>query len=101
MTILNALIDFDHDQFKKHMPTFYTQTVNLLLQDVTPDIRLVVHSLLMRSGVVFGIINESEATSTPLHHQNPSLSYAQLQENIEKAVAAEDDGGGLGDSKEK
>ncbi|KAJ3087062.1 guanine nucleotide exchange protein for ADP-robosylation factor, partial [Quaeritorhiza haematococci] len=41
VTILNALVNFDDSQFQKHIPVFYGEVVNLLLQDVPQDIRLV------------------------------------------------------------
>ncbi|KAI8812764.1 hypothetical protein BJ742DRAFT_552239 [Cladochytrium replicatum] len=57
VTILNALVDFDEPSFRATMPKFYGEVVNLLLQDVTSDIRLVLHSLLMRTGVAIGLIS--------------------------------------------
>ncbi|KND00748.1 uncharacterized protein SPPG_03863 [Spizellomyces punctatus DAOM BR117] len=63
VTILNALVDFDEDQFRRQMPLFYGEVVNLLIQDVTPDVRLVLHSLLIRTGTTFGIMTEREALS--------------------------------------
>ncbi|KAJ3290032.1 guanine nucleotide exchange protein for ADP-robosylation factor [Borealophlyctis nickersoniae] len=58
VTILNALVDFDEDQFKRHISVFYGEVVNLLLQDLTPDVRLVLHSVLIRTGVVCGLLDE-------------------------------------------
>ncbi|KAI8610970.1 hypothetical protein BC830DRAFT_1069281 [Chytriomyces sp. MP71] len=55
IAILNAMIDFDDAQFKKHIPSFYNEVLNLLLQEVSTDIRLVMHSLLVRAGNEFNI----------------------------------------------
>ncbi|KAJ3012565.1 guanine nucleotide exchange protein for ADP-robosylation factor [Thoreauomyces humboldtii] len=63
VTILNALVQFDDDQFRTQMPHFYGEVVNLLIQDITPDVRLVLHPLLIRAGTTFGIITEREAVS--------------------------------------
>ncbi|KAJ3129512.1 guanine nucleotide exchange protein for ADP-robosylation factor [Physocladia obscura] len=65
VTILNALIDFNETQFKTHIPAFYNEALNLLLHDVSADIRLVMHSLLVRTGLVFGITGmETEEKGT-------------------------------------
>ncbi|KAJ3414515.1 guanine nucleotide exchange protein for ADP-robosylation factor [Chytridiales sp. JEL 0842] len=55
VAILNSIVDFDDNQFRKHLPIFYNEVVNLLLQEVSSDIRLVLHSLLVRAGNVFNI----------------------------------------------
>ncbi|KAJ3296250.1 guanine nucleotide exchange protein for ADP-robosylation factor [Rhizoclosmatium sp. JEL0117] len=55
VTILNAMIDFDDTQFKTHIPMFYNDVLNLLLQEVSTDVRLVMHSLLVRAGLAFNI----------------------------------------------
>ncbi|KAI9017378.1 hypothetical protein BC832DRAFT_588642 [Gaertneriomyces semiglobifer] len=74
VTILNALIDFDDDQFKRQMPFFYGEIVNLLLQEITPDMRLVLHTLLIRSGTIFEIISEQEALSATASRNSISAS---------------------------
>ncbi|KAI8920934.1 hypothetical protein DFJ77DRAFT_506560 [Powellomyces hirtus] len=63
VTILNALAEFDEEQFRSQMPFFYGEVVNLLVQDITPDVRLVLHALLIRTGTTFGIMSEREANS--------------------------------------
>nr|KAJ3421655.1 guanine nucleotide exchange protein for ADP-robosylation factor [Polyrhizophydium stewartii] len=59
--ILNALMDLSDDPFSRHIKAFYPGIVNLLLNDITPELRVVLHSLLMRTGVVLSIIEEEEA----------------------------------------
>ncbi|KAI8821985.1 uncharacterized protein EV422DRAFT_586065 [Fimicolochytrium jonesii] len=84
VTILNALIDFDNDQFRLQMPHFYGEVVNLLGQDVTPDIRLVLHALLIRTGMTFGIMTEGEALSARASRTSltGSMEALQAQESI-------------------
>ncbi|KAI9206768.1 uncharacterized protein BJ171DRAFT_18598 [Polychytrium aggregatum] len=60
VTILNALIDFNDEQFQRHMKEFYPEIVNLLLQEVPTEVRLVLHSLLMRAGRTFRIFTEDQ-----------------------------------------
>ncbi|KAJ3355443.1 guanine nucleotide exchange protein for ADP-robosylation factor [Entophlyctis luteolus] len=55
VTILNALLEFDEGQFRRHMPVFYGEVLNLFLQEVSTDMRLVMHSLLVRTGRAFNI----------------------------------------------
>ncbi|KAJ3118784.1 guanine nucleotide exchange protein for ADP-robosylation factor [Phlyctochytrium bullatum] len=68
VAILNALVDLEDDQFKQHIHTFYAPAVGLLLQDPTgaaaPEVRLALHSLLMRVGTVFGICKASDSAVT-------------------------------------
>ncbi|KAJ3040877.1 guanine nucleotide exchange protein for ADP-robosylation factor [Rhizophlyctis rosea] len=56
--ILNALMEFDGDLFKKHVPVFYGEICKLLLQDVTPDIRAVLFGVFGRIGIEFGVAKE-------------------------------------------
>ncbi|KAI8852805.1 hypothetical protein BC829DRAFT_440418 [Chytridium lagenaria] len=68
VAILNALVDLEDEQFKQHIHTFYGPAVGLLLQDPTgaaaPEVRLALHSLLMRVGTVFGICKASDSAVT-------------------------------------
>lgn len=94
MTILNALVDFDEQQFRKNMPVFYEQVINLLLQEMSPDIRLVLHSLLSRCGFIFGILVKE---SVPEHPKN-QVSYVELVSKT--SIPTEDGEGSLGVSEE-
>jgi brefeldin A-inhibited guanine nucleotide-exchange protein len=51
--ILELVSQFDEVQFKKHGPEIYPEIVNLLLQDVTPETRVALHSFLIRVGKEF------------------------------------------------
>lgn len=53
--IMNAFVEFDDDQFKTHIPAFYNEFVNILLQEVTSDLRMVLHTILIRAGSSFSI----------------------------------------------
>ena len=82
VTILNALADFDDEQFKSHMPRFYEQILNLLLQEVTPDVRLVLYSLLMRAGVLFGLVTEVSKMVKNVDQSEPVVDDAG-EESVE------------------
>ncbi|KAJ3127571.1 guanine nucleotide exchange protein for ADP-robosylation factor [Nowakowskiella sp. JEL0407] len=56
VTILNAIVDFDEISFRANIAKFYAEVVHLLMQEVPPDIRVVLHALLVRAGVLFGVI---------------------------------------------
>ncbi|KAI9357006.1 hypothetical protein DFJ73DRAFT_953328 [Zopfochytrium polystomum] len=55
VVILNAFLEFDDDQFNAHIPQFYYEFVDILLQDLTPDVRTILHSILARAGSRLGI----------------------------------------------
>ena len=61
VSILGALNDFSEDHFKIHLPLFYNEIVNLLLQDIPSEVRILLQSIFNRSGVMFGI-TKSAAT---------------------------------------
>ncbi|KAJ1554755.1 guanine nucleotide exchange protein for ADP-robosylation factor, partial [Nowakowskiella sp. JEL0078] len=86
VTILNALVDFDDESFKEHIVRFYPEVVNLLLQELTPDIRNVLHSLLIRAGIIFGVIDVNRSVGG-------SLSRSFEFEREESVVFVDDDGG--------
>ncbi|KAI8592987.1 hypothetical protein BDZ88DRAFT_503867 [Geranomyces variabilis] len=99
VTILNALAEFDEEQFRTQMPLFYGEVVNLLAQDVTPDVRLVLHALLIRTGTTFGILSEREAASAsasrtsltgpePLLRHNTSSAFDNYQTSDDPAYEA-------------
>lgn len=46
--ILAAVVEFDDEQFKSHGPHFYDSLINLLLQDVTVEVRTLLHAFLCR-----------------------------------------------------
>ncbi|KAJ3265244.1 guanine nucleotide exchange protein for ADP-robosylation factor [Chytriomyces hyalinus] len=74
VSILNAMIDFDDAQFKRHIPIFYNEVLNLLLQEISTDVRLVMHSLLVRAGHAFHIT----ATSSINPDVPPALPHLEL-----------------------
>ncbi|KAI9332211.1 hypothetical protein BDR26DRAFT_649613 [Obelidium mucronatum] len=84
VTILNAMIDFDDNQFKTHIPMFYNEVLNLLLQEVSTDIRLVMHSLLVRAGLAFNITKLSPAPTQPQTAASdlPATKHAQQREGV-------------------
>ncbi|KAI9105732.1 hypothetical protein DFS34DRAFT_27501 [Phlyctochytrium arcticum] len=98
VTILNALSEFDDNQFRSQMPHFYGEVVNLLIQDVTPDVRLVLHALLVRTGATFGIMTEKEVLSATasrtsvvgsteaLHSAAPSRRASRANSSLEAAA---------------
>jgi hypothetical protein len=51
--ILTAFKEFEDDQFRIIIPKFYTLFVDLLLNEVTADVRLVLHSVLKRCARAF------------------------------------------------
>ncbi|TPX34074.1 hypothetical protein SmJEL517_g03259 [Synchytrium microbalum] len=63
VSILNALLSFSDEQFKRHIPLFYNEVVNLLLQEVPNDLRLVLHALLIRAGNVYGVTQRERRVS--------------------------------------
>ncbi|KAJ3150955.1 guanine nucleotide exchange protein for ADP-robosylation factor [Geranomyces michiganensis] len=85
VTILNALAEFDEEQFRTQMPLFYGEVVNLLAQDVTPDVRLVLHALLIRTGTTFGILSEREAASATASRTSLTGPEPLLRHNTSSA----------------
>ncbi|TPX47651.1 hypothetical protein SeMB42_g02638 [Synchytrium endobioticum] len=63
ISILNAVLGFSDEQFKRHIPLFYNEIVNLLLQEVPSDLRLVLHALLLRAGNVYGVTQRDQRLS--------------------------------------
>ena len=56
--ILNGLIEFDDAQFSMYIKSFYLHLVNLLLLDVTPELRFTLHATLLRAGAAYSIISQ-------------------------------------------
>jgi hypothetical protein len=48
MLITDFVFFFPIDQFLKHIPVFYSQAITLLQNEVTPEMRLALHALLVR-----------------------------------------------------
>ncbi|KAH6598916.1 hypothetical protein BASA50_003422 [Batrachochytrium salamandrivorans] len=67
--ILNTMVDLDDDQFRRYIKEFYIHMVNLLLHEMGPELRLVLHSLMVRTGVTFSITSDqvvSESSPKPM-----------------------------------
>ncbi|KAJ3215780.1 guanine nucleotide exchange protein for ADP-robosylation factor [Dinochytrium kinnereticum] len=99
VAILNALVDLEDEQFKQHIHTFYAPAVGLLLQDPTgaaaPEVRLALHSLLIRVGAVFGICKASDSAVT-MGAPNPLLPPPPMKEELGKEgvpIEADDSAG--------
>ncbi|KAL5039064.1 hypothetical protein BDV3_002220 [Batrachochytrium dendrobatidis] len=56
--ILNTVVDLDNSQFSRHIKQFYTHVTNLLLHDMGPEFRLVLHSIFIRTGTTFAITSD-------------------------------------------
>ncbi|KAJ3219454.1 guanine nucleotide exchange protein for ADP-robosylation factor [Clydaea vesicula] len=90
VTILNALVDFDDEQFKINMPIFYEQVINLLLQEVNSEIRLVMHSLLSRTGIKFNVYSPSNLNkSGEINKEKKLTSYSELVEQSNSTKEAD------------
>ncbi|KAI8915529.1 hypothetical protein BC831DRAFT_159184 [Entophlyctis helioformis] len=97
--ILNALVDLDDDQFARHIRSFYTHLVNLLLHDTGPELRLALHTLLMRTGVAFAILsNDMYVSSIAAASAGDGLSAGQTRspDSLASPEDASISGGGMG-----
>ncbi|KAJ3102351.1 guanine nucleotide exchange protein for ADP-robosylation factor [Phlyctochytrium planicorne] len=96
VAILNALVDLEDEQFKQHINTFYAPAVGLLLQDpagaAAPEVRIALHSLLMRVGTVFGICKASDSAVT-VGAPNPIIPPLK-KEGEERALGEADETAG-------
>ncbi|KAJ3192020.1 guanine nucleotide exchange protein for ADP-robosylation factor [Irineochytrium annulatum] len=100
VSILNALVDLDDDQFRAHIHTFYGPSVGLLLQDATsaaPEVRLALHNLLVRVGNVFNIsktgdsavaVTAPEIDDIGMERQDSSISERQNSSEPQFTVAS-------------
>lgn len=50
--ILTAFSKFNDDQFALHIQKIYPSTIKLLLNDITPDLRIAIYNILLRSGKI-------------------------------------------------
>lgn len=62
VVILSAFSKFDDEKFAMHIQKFYPAAIKLLLNDMTPDVRVAVYNILLRAGKIFRMINPDEAT---------------------------------------
>ncbi|KAJ3264396.1 guanine nucleotide exchange protein for ADP-robosylation factor [Blyttiomyces sp. JEL0837] len=75
-SILHAISGFDDEQFKQHLPFFYNEIVNLLMLELSQDIRTVMHAVLLRTGSAFGVAKVVESTAPPTVRQSSRLVAA-------------------------
>ncbi|KAJ3359472.1 guanine nucleotide exchange protein for ADP-robosylation factor [Kappamyces sp. JEL0680] len=55
VVILTAFAKFDDEHFKLHIQKFYPPAIRLLLQEMTPDVRVAIYNILVRAGNLFGL----------------------------------------------
>ena len=60
--ILEGLVELGDSDLQKHIPLFYNQLIALLSQDIPSEIRLPLLSLLIRIGMLFGIVSSDFAS---------------------------------------
>ncbi|KAI4216052.1 MAG: hypothetical protein LQ351_001548 [Letrouitia transgressa] len=70
--VMEGYINFPHDDFDKHIDTFYPLAVELLNRDMGPDIRIGLQALLRRLGEVrFGMPPNAAQTPGPITPTSP------------------------------
>jgi brefeldin A-inhibited guanine nucleotide-exchange protein len=62
VVILTAFSKFNDEMFKLHIQDFYPSAIKLLLNDMTPDVRVAVYNILLRSGRLFKLISDKDNT---------------------------------------
>lgn len=73
--VMEGYTNFPHEDFKKHMKTFYPLGVQLLDRDVGVEVRGALQALNRRIGEVTGLMPASTLVQTPTSPRSVSSSY--------------------------
>jgi hypothetical protein len=88
VVILSAFSNFDDEKFAMHIQKFYPAAIKLLLNDMTPDVRVAVYNILLRAGKIYQLINPNEAVKVISETaQEPSTVLASSDLKLAEDVA--------------
>jgi hypothetical protein len=88
VSILQALVNFDNNDFKKHISLFYHELVGLMSNDLPTEIRLPLQTLFSRVGFLFSIANGLHEKSVSNLTSSPRLVVAEDDLNLQVSKQA-------------